>query len=386
MDFELTEEQEMIREMVRKFAEKELRPVASKMDEEGKFPEEQVKKAAELGFFGATVPTEYEGCGFDTISYCILQEELSRVWASFGLTVSANNSLSCGPIIEFGTEEQKKRFLPDLAAGKTMGCYAQTEPDAGSDVAGMRTKAVLDKETNEYVINGSKTFITNGDRAAVCILLARTGKERHKGISAFVVDTRRLKGFSVGRHENKMGLLSSSTVGLTFENCRIPVHSLLGKEGEGFKIAMNTLNSGRINIAAQSLGLAQAAFEEALNYSKVREQFGRPISNLQAIRFKIAEMSVRIDAARLLTYKAAWLKDKGANYSKESATAKLFASEAANFAADESLQIHGGYGYTKEYPIERIYRDSRIPRIYEGTSEIQKIVISNCLLKKERRQ
>lgn len=386
MDFALTEEHKMIREMVRNFAEKEIRHIVSDFDEKGIFPRDLVSRAADLGLMGVTVPAEYGGVGLDTVSYCIVEEELARVWASFGLIISANNSLSCAPIFNHGTEEQKKKYLIPLAKGEKLGCYAQTEPNAGSDVSGISTKASFDEKAGQYVINGNKTFITNGDVAAICVLIARTSRKVvvnnkvHQGLSAFIVEGG-TPGFLVGKHENKMGIRGSSTVELIFDNCRIPKENILGKEGDGFKIAMQTLNGGRINIAAQAVGIARGALEESLKYSKERKQFGQSLCEFQITQFKLAEMATRIEAARLLTWRAAQLKDSGADFAKEAAMAKLFASEAAVYVTGEAVQIHGGHGYIKEYPVERMFRDAKITQIYEGTSEIQKMVISRRLLK-----
>ncbi|MHA1208404.1 MAG: acyl-CoA dehydrogenase [Candidatus Freyarchaeota archaeon] len=384
MDFDLTEEQEMIRQTVREFAEKELAPRVEEAEEKGEFPREVIKKAAELGFLGAVIPPEYGGSGIDSISAAILIEELSRVWASVGTIVHVHNSVACWPLNHFGTEEQKQKYLPKLATGEMIGAFTLTEPEAGSDASNVRTTAVLDGD--EWVINGSKQWITNGIVAGVYLVFAVTeGVEvsdpKRKPISVFIVD-RDTPGLKVGKPERKMGIHCSETAkSLTFEDVRIPKENVLGKVGEGYKIGMITLDQARIGIAAQGVGVAQAAFELALEYSKQRVQFGQPIAKFQAIQWMLAEMATEIEAARLLTYKSAYLKDKGVRISKEAAMAKLAGGEIAVKAANLALQIHGGYGYIKDYPIERVYRDARIIAIYEGTNEIQKLRIAGELLK-----
>ena len=379
MDFDLTEEQQMIRKMVWGFAEKELRPVASAIDREHRFPAEQIKKMAELGLMGMMVPPQYGGAGMDCISYAIAVEEIARACASTAAIMSAHNSLCIGPIMDFGTEAQKKRWLEPLARGEKLGCLAMTEANAGSDAAGTRTTA--ERAGEEWVINGTKNFITNGREADVCCFLAVTEKGKgHRGISMFVVE-RGTPGFSVGKVEDKMGVRGTSTVELVFEGCRLPADHLLGKAGEGFKMAMQTLDSGRIGIAAQAVGIAQAALDASIPYARQRVQFGQPIAHFQAIQWMIADMATAIDAARLLTYRAACLKDRGgARYTRESAMAKLFASEAAMKITTKAVQIHGGYGYTTDYPVERFFRDAKITEIYEGTSEIQRLIIAASLL------
>lgn len=379
MDFDLTEEQKMIRKTVRDFAENEIRPVTLDYDEKEEYPLEIVKKLGELGFMGITIPREYGGAGIDGISYAIAIEELSRVDPSVGVIVSVHNSLACEPIYHYGTEEQKKKFLPLLAKGKHIGCYTLTEPAAGSDAAAIQSTAKL--EGDEYVLNGTKQFITNSLVADIAIAFMMTDKEKgYRGVSALIVPTN-TKGFIRGKKEKKMGIHASVTMELAFEDCRIPKENLLGKEGEGFKIALASLDSGRVGIAAQAVGIAQGALDEAIPYSKERVQFGQPISKFQAIQWMLADMATEIDAARLLTYKAAQAKDKGGRYSKEAAMAKLFASDVAVKATRNAVQIFGGYGYMRDYQVERLYRDAKITEIYEGTSEVQKIVISRALLK-----
>jgi butyryl-CoA dehydrogenase len=379
VNFELTEEQKMMRDMCRQFAEKEVMPVAAELDEEERYPAELVKRMGELGLMGISMPQDYGGAGMDMVSYCIAVEEISRACASTAVIMAVNNSLACQPILDYGTEEQKKEFLIPLASGEKLGCFGLTETLAGSDAANQKTRAI--RSGDFYVVNGSKIFISNAAEADTCILFVNTDPNRGtRGISALIVDTK-TPGFKVGKKEKKLGLHASSTCELTFEDMRIPVRNLLGKEGLGFKVAMTTLDSGRITIGAQALGIAQAAFEAALKYSKERTQFGKPISSFQAIQWMLSDMATEIAAARWLTYHAAWLKDAGKPYAKEGAMAKLFCSEMARFVCDRAIQIHGGYGYIKDYRVERFYRDQRITEIYEGTSEIQRLVISNILLK-----
>ncbi|WP_027719476.1 acyl-CoA dehydrogenase [Desulfovirgula thermocuniculi] len=381
MHFALSEEQELLRQTVREFAEKEVAPKAAEMDEKEDYDWSLWDKMAELGLTGIPFPEEYGGAGMDHLSYAIAVEELSRVCASTGVLISAHTSLCCWPIYAFGTEEQKKKYLVPLAEGKKVGALGLTEPGAGSDAGSIRLSAT--KDGDEYVLNGTKIFITNAGRADVYVIIARTDPDpgkKHRGITAFIVE-KGTPGFTFGKKEKKMGIRASYTYELVFENCRIPKENMLGKEGEGFKVAMATLDGGRIGIAAQAVGIAQGAFEQALAYSKVREQFGRPIAENQAISFLLADMATRIEAARLLTYKAAFLKDNGLPYGKEAAMAKLFASEVAMWVTTKAVQVHGGYGYTREYPVERMMRDAKITEIYEGTSEIQRLVIANYLLK-----
>lgn len=378
MDFDLTEEQRMVQEMVRTFAEKEVKPIASRMDHDSAYPAELIKRLGELGLVGALVPSEFEGPGMDLLSYLIAMEEISKAWASLGVVMTVNNSLVCEPIRRFGSELQKQRYLPRLARGELLGCYALTEPGAGSDAAGIQTHA--QREGNGYRIDGSKLFITNGKYAGVAIVYAVTDPSQgKKGISTFIVE-KGTPGFLVGRLEDKLGLRSSDTAELLFQDCRLPQENLLGREGDGFKIAMDTLDGGRLGIAAQALGIAQGCLDEALGYAKQRHQFGQPISNFQAIQWMLADTATEIDAARLLTYRAAWLRDRGKRVTREAAMAKLFASEAANRIAYRAVQIFGGYGFIKDSPVERFYRDARVTTLYEGTSEIQRLIISRHLI------
>ncbi|MBO8165346.1 MAG: acyl-CoA dehydrogenase [Brevibacillus sp.] len=380
MDFRLTEEQEMIRKMVRDFAETQVAPTAAERDEEERFDREIFDQMAELGLTGIPWPEKYGGAGADYLSYVLAVEELSRVDASVGVTLSAHVSLASWPIYKFGTEEQKQTFLRPLAEGKKIGAYCLTEPGSGSDAAGMRTTAV--KDGDHYVLNGSKIFITNGGVADIYIVFAVTDPAlKHKGISAFIVE-KGTPGFSMGKKEKKLGIRSSPTLEVIFENARVPAANLLGEEGQGFTIAMMTLDGGRNGIAAQALGIAQGALDHALAYAKERHQFGKPIAKQQAIAFKLADMATKIEAARLLTYQAAWLEDQGLPYGQASAMSKLFAGDIAMEVATEAVQVFGGYGYTREYPVERFMRDAKITQIYEGTNEIQRLVISNYLLKK----
>ncbi|UCE73519.1 MAG: acyl-CoA dehydrogenase [Methanomassiliicoccales archaeon] len=379
MDFALTKEQEMVRKMVREFAENELRPIAADIDKTCEFPKETVKKMGKLGLMGMTVPKEYGGGGLDSISYAIGVEEISRVCASHGVIMSVNNSLACYPIETYGTEEQKKRFLTPLANGEKLGAFGLTEPSAGTDAASQQTTAVL--KDNEYVINGSKIFITNGAVADTIVFFAMTDKSKGtRGISAFILD-KNTPGFSIGTIEDKMGIRGSVQAELVFQNMHLPKENLLGQEGKGFRIAMSTLDGGRIGIASQALGIAQAALDESLKYAKEREQFGRPIGKFQAIQWMIADMATEIQAARFLVYKAAFTKDSGNRYSAEAAMAKLYASDTAVKATRNAIQIHGGYGFIKDYPLERLYRDAKITEIYEGTSEVQRMVIAGDKLK-----
>ena len=379
MQLELTEQQKMIQKVIREFAEKEVAPIAAKLDKEEKYPHETLKKMAPLGFLGIIIPQEYGGAGLDTVSYSILVEELSRKCASTGVVTSVHNSLVAWPIMKYGTEEQKKKYLPILAKGEKIGAFAGTEPNAGSDLGAMQTTAVL--KGNKYIINGDKTFITSGPEAGIIIVFAVTDKEAgSKGISAFIVEDT-FKGYKVGSIFEKLGINASKTSELIFENMEVPKENLLGKEGDGFKIALSTLDGGRIGIAAQAVGIAQACLDESVEYAKQRQQFGRPIGKFQAIQWMIADMATRVEASRWLVYNAAFKKDKGERISKEAAMAKLFASETAVEAAIKAVQIHGGYGYTKEYTVERLFRDAKITEIYEGTSEVQRLVISGSLLR-----
>jgi len=380
MDFALTDIQTMVRDTARKFARDQVAPYAAEMDKQGKFRMDLVKQMGELGFMGVAFPEEYEGGGMDYQCYAIVVEELSAVCASTGVVVSAHSSLCCDPIFKYGTEEQKQKFLPGLASGRVLGCLGLTEPSAGSDAGNQKTTAVLDG--NEWVLNGSKIFITNGGPAGVAVVIAMTDKSAgSRGMSAFIVPAD-APGYKVAKEEHKLGIRASSTAELVFDECRIPKEYLLGKPGEGFKIALATLDGGRIGIAAQAVGIAQGALTAAVEYAKERVQFGKPISSFQAIQWKLADMATEIDAARLLVQRAAWLKDKGVkSYGTQSAMAKLFASDVAMKATREAIQVFGGYGYVDEYPVERYYRDAKITEIYEGTSEVQKIVIARSLLK-----
>ena len=380
MNFKLTEEQNLIRETVRAYAENELADSAKERDENDRFDRELMfDKLAELGLTGIVFPEEYSGAGADYISYAIAVEELSRVCASTGVTLSAHLSLGANPIYMFGTEEQKQKYLVPLAEGSKLGAFGLTETGAGSDAGGTKTTAVLDGD--EWVVNGSKIFITNGKEADTYIVFARTDKDakKHHGISAFIIE-KGFPGFSFGKKEEKMGIRSSLTYELVFENCRIPKVNLLGEEGKGFRVAMKTLDGGRIGIAAQALGIAQGALDAAIDYARERKQFDTPIGNFQGVQFQLADMATQIEAARLLVYLAADRASKGLNYSKESAMAKLFASETAMRVTTQSVQIHGGYGYTREFPVERMMRDAKITEIYEGTSEIQRLVIGTTIL------
>ncbi|MDH3254219.1 MAG: acyl-CoA dehydrogenase [Acidobacteriota bacterium] len=378
MRIQLNEEQRLLQDSVRRFAEGEVAPRAKAIDESGEFPRDFFRLAGELGLAGVAVPERWGGAGMDTVSYCLVIEAISRVCATSGVILSVNNSLVCDPILQFGNDAQKEEFLMPLAAGKILGCFALTEPGAGSDAAALRATATRDGD--EYVLNGNKVFITNGTDADVALVFASVDPEkRHKGISAFLVPCD-VPGFSRGGHEYKLGVNASGTTELAFSDCRVPERFRLGEEGEGFKIAMRTLDGGRIGIAAQAVGIAQSAFEEALHYAGEREQFGKPIASFQAIQFYLADMSTEIDAGRLLTWKAAWAKDTKKRYTLEAAQAKLFTSEMAQKVTNKALQIHGGYGYTKEYNVERYFRDARITEIYEGTSEIQKLVIAAAIL------
>ena len=379
MNFELTEEQNIIRDMVRTFAETEVAPSADERDEQESFDRDLMfARLADLGLTGIVFPEEYGGAGADYLSYAIAVEELSRVCASTGVTLSAHLSLGSNPIFLFGNEEQKKQFLTPLALGDAMGAFGLTEPSAGSDAGGTKTTAVLDGD--EWVINGNKIFITNAGEADIYIVFARTDKnaEKHHGISAFIVE-KGAPGFSFGKKEKKMGIRSSPTLELVFENCRVPKENLLGEEGKGFKVAMKTLDGGRIGIASQALGIAQGALDATIKYVTEREQFNKPISVFQGVQFQLADMVTQVEAARLLVYNAAYRASAGLSYSQESAMAKLFASETAMKLTTQAVQLHGGYGYTRDFPVERMMRDAKITEIYEGTSEIQRVVIGASL-------
>ncbi|HYG63067.1 MAG TPA: acyl-CoA dehydrogenase [Thermoanaerobaculia bacterium] len=380
MRIELSDEHREVRDQVRRFAEEVVKPRAKEIDESGEFPRSFFDQAGELGLAGVAVPEEYGGAGMDNIAYCLVIEEISRVCATSGVILSVNNSLVCDPIMKFGNDEQKREFLTPLAAGQKLGCFALTEPGAGSDAASLRATARRDGD--DYVLNGNKVFITNGTHADVAIVFATVDPaKKHKGITAFLVSTD-TPGYHHGTHEFKLGVNASGTTELAFNDMRVPAKNRLGEEGDGFKIAMSTLDGGRIGISAQAVGIAQGAFEEATAYSQQREQFGQAISNFQAIQFYLADMATEIDAARLLTWKAAWTKDNGKRYTLEAAQAKLFSAEMAQRVTNKALQIHGGYGYTKEYNVERYFRDARITEIYEGTSEVQKMVIADWVLNK----
>ncbi|CEE03140.1 Acyl-CoA dehydrogenase [Caldibacillus thermoamylovorans] len=377
MQFTLSEEHEMIRKIVRDFAINEVAPTASERDEEERFDREIFDQMAELGLTGIPWPEEYGGIGSDFLAYAIAVEELSRVCASTGVTLSAHTSLAGWPIFKFGTEEQKQKYLKPMAQGKKIGAYCLTESGSGSDAGGMKTMAR--KEGDHYVLNGSKIFITNGGVAEIYVVFATTDPEsKHKGTTAFIVESN-FSGFKVGKKEKKMGIRSSPTTEIIFEDCIVPQENVLGEEGQGFKIAMMTLDGGRNGIAAQAVGIAQGALDAAVSYAKERVQFGKPIIANQGISFKLADMATNIEAARLLTYQAAWLESAGLPYGKASAMAKLFAGDTAMKVTTEAVQVFGGYGYTKEYPVERFMRDAKITQIYEGTQEIQRLVISRML-------
>ncbi len=379
MNFELTEEQLLIQEMVREFAQTQVAPIAAEIDRDHRFPEELIPQMAKLNILGVPIAEEFGGAGADNVSYVIALEELARVCASTSIIVSGHTSLATWPIIEFGTPAQKEKYASRLAAGEILGAFALTEPGAGTDAAAGKATAVLDGD--EWVLNGSKIFITNGGYAGVYIVTAMTDPAAGtRGISAFLVEPD-APGFSVGEKEHKMGIKASSTTPLYFSDCRIPKDALLGAEGKGFKIAMATLDGGRIGVAAQALGIAQGALDASIAYAKERVQFGKPLSALQAIQWMIADMATQIDAARLLVYRAAWNKDNGLPYGQAAAMAKLFASETATHVADRAIQIHGGYGYTESYPVERAYRDAKVTELYEGTSEVQRMVIAGSLLR-----
>ncbi|MFS0905534.1 acyl-CoA dehydrogenase [Priestia aryabhattai] len=377
MFFKLSEEHEMIRKMVRDFGKNEVAPTAAERDEEERFDRGIFTQMADLGLTGIPWPEQYGGIGSDYLAYCIAVEELSRVCASTGVTLSAHTSLAGWPIYTFGTEEQKQKYLKPMATGEKIGAYGLTEPSAGSDAGGMRTLAVKDGE--DYILNGSKIFITNGGEADIYVVFARMDPNE-KRTSAFIIE-KDMPGFSVGKKEKKLGIRSSPTTEIIFEDCRVPKENLLGNEGEGFKVAMMTLDGGRNGIAAQAVGIAQGALDAAVAYAKERQQFGKPIISQQGIAFKLADMATSIEAARLLTYQAAWLESQGLPYGKESAMSKLYAGDTAMKVTTEAVQVFGGYGYTKDYPVERFMRDAKITQIYEGTQEIQRLVISRYLAK-----
>jgi butyryl-CoA dehydrogenase len=380
MAYQLTEEQQMIQAMVREFAREELLPTAAKRDITGEFPADNIRKMGELGLMGMTVPPEYNGAGADTVSYSVALQEIGYACASTAVIMSVHNSVACGPVYLFGSEYLKETYLKPLASGEKIGSFALTEPGAGSDPAGQKTKAV--KDGHNYIINGTKMFITTGKNSDLTVVTSYTDRtKKHHGISAFVVE-KGTPGFYVGKEEDKMGLRGSDTAELIFEDCRVPEENLLGNEGDGFVIAMASLDGGRIGIASQSVGLGQACLDAAVSYAKERVQFNKPISQFQGIRWMIADMATQIEAARLLTFNAAAMRDRDENFSAAASMAKVFASEMSNKVAYQALQIHGGYGYIKEYPVERFYRDARVLTIYEGTSEIQRIVVANHVIGK----
>lgn len=375
MSYQLNEEQKMIQAMVKDLARDAILPTAAERDKTKEFPADIIKQMGELGLMGMTVPPEYNGAGVDTISYSLALQEIGYACASTAVIMSVHNSVSCGPIYRFGSDFLKENYLKPLAAGEKLGCFAVTEPGAGSDPAG--AKSTAKKDGNSYILNGTKAWITSGKNADVVVATAYTDKgKKHRGISSFVLE-KGMPGFIVGPEEDKMGQRASDSTSLIFEDCRVPAENLLGEEGQGFIIAMTALDEGRIGIASLSVGLSQACLDAAVTYAQERVQFGSPISKFQGIRWMIADMAVQIEAARLLTFNAASMKDRGEKFTREASMAKLFASETANRSAYKAIQIHGGYGYSKEYPVERYYRDARVLTIYEGTSEVQRIVIAN---------
>lgn len=380
MNFKLTPTQSLFKQMIREFAEKEVKPLAATIDEEERFPQESVDKMAALGLFGIPLPVEYGGAGGDNIMYSIAVEELSRVCATTGVVLSAHTSLCLAPIYDNGTEEQKKKYLPKLASGEWIGAFGLTEPNAGTDASAQQTTAVLDGD--EWVLNGNKIFITNAGHAHVYVIFAMTDKSlKNKGISAFIVEAG-TPGFEVGKKELKLGIRGSATAELIFTNCRIPKANLLGKVGGGFAIAMKTLDGGRIGIASQALGIAQGALDETVKYTMERKQFGKSLSQFQNTQFQMADLKTKVEASRLLVRSAAFKKDCKENYSADAAMAKLFAAETAMEVTTKAVQFHGGYGYTREYPVERMMRDAKITEIYEGTSEVQRMVIAAAMFKK----
>jgi len=379
MEFTLRKEHDLLKTLYDNFAQAEVKPLAEEIDEEERFPIETVKKMAEIGMMGIPVPKEYGGAGADNLAYAMAVEALAKHCGTTAVVVSAHTSLCIAPILENGTPAQKEQYIPKLARGEHIGAFGLTEPNAGTDAAGQQTIAVL--EDDHYILNGSKIFITNAGYADVYIVFAMTDRSKGlKGISAFIVE-KGFEGFSIGKKEKKMGIRGSATCELIFENCKVPKENLLGKEGKGFGIAMKTLDGGRIGIAAQALGLAQGALDETVKYTKERKQFGRAIAKFQNTQFELASMDTKVEAARLLVYKAAYLKDQKVKYSKEAAMAKLFAADTAMEVTTKAVQLYGGYGYTREYPVERMMRDAKITEIYEGTSEVQKMVIAANLLK-----
>ena len=381
MEFNVPKTHELFRQMIREFVENEVKPIAAEVDEEERFPIETVEKMAKIGIMGIPIPKEYGGAGGDNLMYAMAVEELSKACATTGVIVSAHTSLGTWPILKFGNEKQKQKYLPKLASGEWIGAFGLTEPNAGTDAAGQQTMAVQDPETGEWILNGAKIFITNAGYAHVYVVFAMTDKSKGlKGISAFIVEAN-TPGFSIGKKEMKLGIRGSATCELIFENCRIPKENLLGDKGKGFKIAMMTLDGGRIGIASQALGIAAGALEEAINYAKERKQFGRSLAQFQNTQFQIANLDVKVEAARLLVYKAAWRESNNLPYSLDAARAKLFAAETAMEVTTKAVQIFGGYGYTREYPVERMMRDAKITEIYEGTSEVQRMVIAANIIK-----
>ncbi|HET8577163.1 MAG TPA: acyl-CoA dehydrogenase [Methylomirabilota bacterium] len=379
MNIQLNEEQTMIQAMARDFAEQEVRPIAEAIDREARFPHQTVRRMGELGLMGIAIPEAYGGSGSDTVAYAVALEEVAKACASHAVIMSVNNSLYCDPVYKFGTEEQKQKFLAPFASGHKLGCFSLTEPEAGSDATNQNTLA--SKDGSDYVLNGRKIFVTNGREAHAALVFAQTDRAKgHHGISAFLVE-RGTKGFTVVKTEDKLGIRASDTAEFLFEGCRVSAANRLGAEGEGFKIAMATLDGGRIGIAAQALGIAAGAYELAVGYARERKSFGVPIGQHQMVQWMLADMATAIEAARLLTWRAAWLKDTGAPFGAASAMAKLFAAEAAMRVTTDAIQVHGGYGYIKEYQVERYFRDAKITQIYEGTSQIQKLVIARHLLK-----
>lgn len=378
MDFELSEDHRVLQNAVRDFVNKEIKPIAMKIDEEHMIPSELVAKMSEMGFLGSYLPEKYCGAGLDILSYAIVVEEVAKACASSSVLISAHTSLCSGPIYTFGTEAQKEKWLPPLNRGEIIGCFLLTEPEAGSDAGAVSTTYKRDDDC--FVINGSKIFITNGGYKGTGVLFATHDKSlKHKGVSAFIIDLN-TPGVEILKNEKKLGIRGSYTTAFALDNVKIPVENILGQEGQGFKIAMDTLNGGRIGIASQALGIAEGAFERAVAYSKERKQFGVPICDFQAIQFKLADMYARIETSRLMTYKAAWLKTNKKSYTMESAMCKMLASEAATYVTKEAIQIHGGYGYICDYEVERMFRDAKITEIYEGTNEVQRVVISKLIL------
>jgi alkylation response protein AidB-like acyl-CoA dehydrogenase len=378
MNFELTDDQKLLRDTVREFLRAEVAPHVEIHETAKQLPRDIMRRLwTELGLGGMVIPEEYGGIGLDAVAYTLVVEELARVWASLSIAVAVHNSVGCGPIVQFGSEEQKQRFLPKLAS-EWIGAFSLSEPSSGSDAAALRTTAV--KDGDHYVLNGEKNWVTTGGFADTYVVMARTSPDRHRGISAFILE-KGAPGLHITKTEDKMGLKASETRSLVFQDCRVPAENRIGDEGLGFKIAMTLLDGGRVGVAAQALGIAEAAFDAAVRYAKERETFGKPIGQHQAIGFMLADMRVKLDAARALTWRAAWMKSQGVPFTKEASMAKLFASEAATWVTHKALQIHGGYGYVRDYPVERYYRDARVTEIYEGTSEIQRLVIAMHLSK-----